>query len=210
MKGCKVGYIRVSSLDQNPERQLDGIELNHSFIDRWSGKNRDRPKLEEMLRFIRIGDEVYVHSMDRLARNLEDLLYLVKQILDKGCSVHFVNEKLIFTSDEANPMAKLMLSVFGAIAEFERALIKDRQREGIELAKKKGVYKGRKPSLAPAQVEELKTLYPAIRRAELARRYKVTPQTIDKYLGTRKPHKSLALPHIDLYSHSSTSYRPHC
>ncbi len=183
MKGCKVGYIRVSSLDQNPERQLEGLEIHHSFTDKWSGKNKDRPRLEEMLRFIRIGDEVYVHSMDRLARNLEDLLSLVKQIVEKGCSVHFVKEKINFSADEANPMGKLMLSVFGAIAEFERALIRDRQREGIEIAKRKGKYKGRPNSLSEQQIQEIRSLYPAIHKAELGRRFNLHPNTITKYLN---------------------------
>ena len=182
MKGCKVGYVRVSSLDQNPERQLDGIELNHCFIDRCSGKNKERPQLEEMLRFIRTGDEVCVHSMDRLARNLEDLLNLVNQILIKGCTVSFLKEKINFTSDESNPMGKLMLSIFGAIAEFERALILDRQREGIELAKRKGKYKGRPNSLDEAKISEIKSLYPMITKAELGRRYNLHPNTIKKYL----------------------------
>lgn len=183
MKSCKVGYIRVSSLDQNPERQLEGIEIDHVFTERLSGKNRERPKLEEMMRFIRISDKVYVHSMDRLARNLEDLLNLVKEILKKGCSIFFVKEKLEFNSDESNPMGKLMLSVFGAIAEFERALIRDRQREGIEIAKKKGKYKGRPNSLTEEQVKEIRSLYPKIHKAELARRFNLHPKTITKYLN---------------------------
>jgi len=182
MKGCKVGYVRVSSLDQNPERQLEGMEMHHTFVDRWSGKDRNRPKLEEMLRFIRLGDEVYVHSMDRLARNLDDLLNLVKDILSKQCSIHFVKEKISFYSDETNPMGKLMLSVFGAIAEFERALIRDRQKEGIEIAKKKGKYKGRKKALTDEQVIELRSLYPALTKAELARRYNLHRVTIIQYL----------------------------
>lgn len=183
MKGCKVGYIRVSSLEQNPERQLEGIEIHHSFIERLSGKNRERPKLEEMMRFIRIGDEVHVHSMDRLARNLEDLLNLVKDILAKGCSVHFLKEKLEFNSDETNPMGKLMLSIFGAIAEFERALIRDRQREGIEIAKRKGKYKGRPPSLGEEQMQQIRDLYPKVHKAEIARRFNLHPNTITKYLS---------------------------
>jgi DNA invertase Pin-like site-specific DNA recombinase len=182
MKGCKVGYIRVSSLDQNPDRQLDGMELHHSYIDRWSGKNKERPKLEEMLRFIRLGDEIYVHSMDRLARNLEDLLSLVKQILEKGCSVHFVKEKLEFRNDESNPMAKLMLSVFGAVAEFERNLILDRQREGIEIAKRKGKYKGRAKSLSEEQVIQMKDMYPAVPKAQIARQFNIHPNTVSNYL----------------------------
>lgn len=186
IKGCKVGYIRVSSSEQNPERQLEGIEVHHSFLERLSGKNRERPKLEELLRFIRVGDEVYVHSMDRLARNLDDLLKIVKEILAKNASIHFVKEKLDFYSDTLNPMGKLMLSIFGAIAEFERALIRDRQREGIEIAKKKGIYTGRTPSLNKQQIEEIKELYPMISKAELSRRYNVHANTISKYLNFKE------------------------
>jgi DNA invertase Pin-like site-specific DNA recombinase len=182
MKGCKVGYIRVSSLDQNPERQLEGMDLHHSYVDRWSGKNKERPKLEEMLRFIRLGDEIYVHSMDRLARNLEDLLSLVKQILEKGCSIHFVKEKLEFSNDEVNPMSKLMLSVFGAVAEFERSLILDRQREGIEIAKRKGKYKGRANALNQEQVNQIKELYPSMPKTQIARQFNIHPNTVTKYL----------------------------
>lgn len=183
MKGCKVGYIRVSSLEQNPERQLEGIEIHHSFIERLSGKNRERPKLAEMINFIRIGDEVYIHSMDRLARNLDDLLHIVKEILHKGCSIHFIKERLEFNPDESNPMGRLMLSVFGAIAEFERALIRDRQREGIEIAKRKGKYKGRPDSLGEEQIQEIRALYPQVHKAELGRRFNLHPRTITKYLN---------------------------
>lgn len=184
LKGCKVGYIRVSSLEQNPERQLEGLNIHHIYMDRCSGKTRERPKLEEMMRFLRIHDEVYVHSMDRLARNLEDLLKLVKEILSKGCSIHFIKERIEFNCEEDNPMGKLMLSVFGAIAEFERALIRDRQREGIELAKRKGKYKGRPQSVTPEQIQEIKDLYPRVHKAEIARRFNLNPRTITKYLNT--------------------------
>src|ERR1051325_438996 len=182
MKGCKVGYIRVSSHDQNPERQLEGTELAHYFMYRQSGKNRDRPELQRMLQFIRLGDEIYVHSMDRLARNLEDLLHLVKQILDKGCTITFKKENLTFSNEKENPMAKLMLSVFGAIGEFERSLIKERQREGIEIAKRKGMYKGRPPVLTNSQIEEIKSLYPSHSKAAIARKFNVHVNTVSKHL----------------------------
>lgn len=113
-----------------------------------------------------------------------DLLHLVKQILHKGCSVHFVKEKLDFTSDESNPMGKLMLSMFGAIAEFERALIRDRQREGIEIAKKKGKYKGRPDSLTKEQIEEMKKFYLECQnKSEVARRFNIHAKTVRKYLN---------------------------
>ena len=143
----KIGYVRVSTVDQHIDRQLAGMELDRVFTEHASGKNvGDRPALNEMLAFIREGDDVYVHSMDLLARNLRDLLSLVEQINAKGVTLHFVTENLSFSPNtEANPMATLMLSLLGAVAQFERSLILERQREGIVKAKARGAYKGRKP-----------------------------------------------------------------
>ena len=143
----KIGYVRVSTVDQHTDRQLSDLALDRIFTEHASGKNvGDRPALQEMLAFIREGDEVYVHSMDRLARNLRDLLSLVEQINGKGVTLHFVTENLSFHPNaEANPMATLMLSLLGAVAQFERSLILERQREGIAKAKARGTYKGRKP-----------------------------------------------------------------
>ena len=136
MKGQRIGYIRVSSFDQNPERQLEHEHLDSTFSDKASGKDVYRPQLKELLLFAREGDIVVVHSMDRLARNLDDLRTLVKNFTQRGISIQFIKEGLTFT-DEDSPMSNLLLSVMGAFAEFERALIKERQREGIEIAKKR-------------------------------------------------------------------------
>jgi len=125
----RVGYVRVSSVDQNTLRQLDGIAVERIF----TGKDTRRPKLDEMMAFIRDGDTVVVHSMDRLARNLDDLRRVVRSLTGKGVRVGFVKESLAFTGDDS-PMATLLLSVVGAFAEFERALILERQREGIAAA----------------------------------------------------------------------------
>ena len=150
-KTTNVGYIRVSSADQNTARQLDGIELDRVFEDKVSGATTDRPQLQEMLRFIREGDTVHVHSIDRLARSLEDLLKLVKDLNARKIGVHFHKEQLLFTG-EANPMQELMLSLLGSVAQFERAMIKERQREGIAKAKEAGVYKGRVKSIDDAAI----------------------------------------------------------
>lgn len=156
---ARVGYIRVSSVDQNTERQLAGIELNRVFEDKVSGKSVDRPQLEELLQYVRAGDEVYVHSMDRLARNLEDLLSIVHKLTDKGVRVRFVKEGLVFDPNSAaSPMSKLMLSVMGAVAEFERSLILERQREGIALAKARGAYKGRAKKCSPELLNKARNL----------------------------------------------------
>lgn len=180
--GKRVGYIRVSSVDQNAERQLDGVELDKKFGDKASGKDAKRPQLQAALDYIREGDVLVVHSMDRLARNLDDLRRIVTELTVRGVIVEFVKEHLTFTSED-NAMSKLLLSVMGAFAEFERALIKERQREGIALAKQKGVYKGRKPSLSPEQVRLLKTRVKAgEKRAGLAREFGISRETLYQYV----------------------------
>jgi DNA invertase Pin-like site-specific DNA recombinase len=139
---ASIGYIRVSSTDQNTARQLDGVTLDEVFTDKVSAANTDRPELQAMLRHVRKGDALHVHSIDRLARSLEDLLALVKGLIGKGVAVSFHKEQLHFTG-EANPMQELMLGLLGSVAQFERALILERQKEGIAKAKERGVYKGR-------------------------------------------------------------------
>ena len=156
-KGLNIGYIRVSSMDQNTDRQLDGVQLDKKFIDHASGKDTNRPQLQLMLDFVREGDFIYVHSMDRLARHLPDLLDTVKTIVDKQVKIQFVKENLTFTGEDS-PMSHLLLSMLGAIAQFERALILERQREGIAIAKAKGKYKGGKRKLGAEQIEFLKKL----------------------------------------------------
>ncbi|MDO7909187.1 recombinase family protein [Pseudomonas sp. 22-AL-CL-001] len=139
---AKVGYIRVSSVDQNTERQLDGIALDRVFTEKVSAATTDRPQLQAMLEYVREGDTIVVHSIDRLARSLVDLLKLVEDLTQQGVHVYFDKEKLEFTGEDS-PSQKLMLQMMGAVAQFERAMIKERQREGIAKAKEKGVYKGR-------------------------------------------------------------------
>ncbi|MFO9982175.1 recombinase family protein, partial [Escherichia sp. WS293] len=143
MTGQRIGYIRVSTFDQNPERQLEGVKVDRAFSDKASGKDVKRPQLEALISFARTGDTVVVHSMDRLARNLDDLRRIVQTLTQRGVHIEFVKEHLSFTGEDS-PMANLMLSVMGAFAEFERALIRERQREGIALAKQRGAYRGRK------------------------------------------------------------------
>ena len=140
----KIGYIRISSADQNTARQevlMQELGVNQIFIDRTSGKNIDRPELKHMMTFVRQGDTVIVESISRFARNTRDLLELVEQLTRKG--VEFVSKKEAI--DTTTPTGKFMLTVFGAVAELEREYILQRQREGIAVAKEKGVYKGRKP-----------------------------------------------------------------
>ena len=180
--GKRIGYIRVSSVDQNELRQLDGIEVDKRFTDKASGKDTKRPQLHAALDYLRDGDVLVIHSMDRLARNLDDLRRIVNDLTGKGVIVEFIKEQLTFTSED-NAMSKLLLSVMGAFAEFERALIKERQREGIALAKQNGVYKGRKPSLTPEQVQTLRRRVKAgEQRAGLAREFGISRETLYTYI----------------------------
>lgn len=143
MQGHRIGYVRVSSFDQNPERQLEQVQVDKVFTDTASGKDTQRPQLDILLSFVREGDTVVVHRMDRLARNLDDLRHLVQKLTQCGVRVECVKECLIFTGEDS-PMANLMRSVMGAFAAFERVLIRECQREGIALAKQRGAYRGRK------------------------------------------------------------------
>lgn len=179
----RVAYIRVSSESQNTDRQLAEIQVDRTFTEKLSGKSLSRPVLQEMVSFIRDGDEVHVHSLDRLARNLQDLLKLTEQITAKGASLHFHKEGLSFKGDGADPMAKLLLGVLGSFAEFERSLILERQREGIALAKAKGAYKGSKPKLSGEQIQELKgRIAKGEKKAAVARSYGISTQTLYTYL----------------------------
>ena len=179
--GKRVGYIRVSSVDQNIGRQLEGVDLDKSFTDKASGKDAQRPQLKAALEYLREGDVLIVHSMDRLARNLDDLRRIVMELTDRGVQVQFVKEGMLFTGDDS-AMSKLLLSVMGAFAEFERSLLKERQREGIALAKKAGVYKGRKPSLTPERAGELRARITAgEKKAALAREFGISRETLYQY-----------------------------
>lgn len=182
MAGQRVGYIRVSSVDQNPDRQLDDVLVDRVFVDQASGKDVHRPQLDQLLAFVREGDVLVVHSMDRLARNLDDLRQLVQTLTRRGIRIEFVKEHLAFTGEDS-PMAQLLLSVMGAFAEFERALIRERQREGIALAKQRGVYRGRKKSLTADQVGELQRRAQAGEaKTHLAQAFGISRETVYQYL----------------------------
>lgn len=182
MKGHRIGYVRVSSFDQNPERQLEHVQVDKVFTDKASGKDTQRPELDALLSFVRDGDTVVVHSMDRLARNLDDLRRLVQALTRRGICIEFVKEHLTFTGDDS-PMATLMLSVMGAFAEFERALIRERQREGIALAKQRGAYRGRKKALTSEQVKELLLrIADGGKKSSIAREFGISRETLYQYL----------------------------
>jgi DNA invertase Pin-like site-specific DNA recombinase len=180
-KGQLVGYVRVSTFDQNENRQLDGVQIDRVFLDKASGKDVNRPQLELMLGFVREGDTIVCHSMDRLGRNLDDLRRMVLGLTARGVHVRFVKESLMFTGEDS-PMANLLLSVMGAFAQFERELIRERQREGIELAKKAGAYRGRKHSLTMERAAELRLrLNKGENKSSLAREFGVDRTTVYRY-----------------------------
>jgi DNA invertase Pin-like site-specific DNA recombinase len=188
-KGQLVGYLRVSSVDQNEIRQLEGMELDKTFTDKASGKDAKRPQLEHLLSFVREGDTVFCHSMDRLARNLDDLRRIVLGLTERSVHVVFVKETLTFTGEDS-PMSNLLLSVMGAFAQFERELIRERQREGIAIAKREGKYGGRKPSLSQDRAAELRRRVSAgDSKTALAREFGISRDTLYRYAPVKKTGK---------------------
>jgi DNA invertase Pin-like site-specific DNA recombinase len=182
MTGQRIGYKRVSSVDQSTARQLDGIPIDRCYEDKASGKNTQRPQLQAALEYCREGDTLVVHSMDRLARSLVDLRRIVHDLTARGVRVEFVKESLRFVGEDS-PMAILLLSLLGAVAEFERSLILERQREGIALAKAAGKYKGRRRILSASQVDELRGRVAAgERKTAVARQFGISRETVYCYL----------------------------
>lgn len=169
----RVAYVRVSTVDQNTDRQ-DLPDVERVFEDKASGGSTDRPALQEMIAFVREGDTVVVWSIDRLARSLKDLQDLIARLNGKGVSVEFISEHLTFRADRDDPFARLQFQMMGAFAEFERAMICKRQREGIAKAKGKGVYKGRSPSIGRDAVVA------RLNRGE-------TPTSIAREMGISRP-----------------------
>ena len=185
MNGQRIGYRRVSTLVQNTARQLDGVQLDKCFTDKASGKDTDRPEVRAVLEYCREIDTLVVHSMDRLAQSLVDLRRLVNNLTARGIAVEFVKENLRFVGDDS-PMAILLLSLLGAVAEFERALILERQREGIAIAKAAGKYRGRRRALSGNQIEENRTREVAgERKSSLAKEYGISRETVYCYLRER-------------------------
>ena len=182
--GQIVGYLRVSALDQKELRQLDGITLEKRFIDKASGKDMHRPQLQQLMEYVREGDTVVCHAMDRLARNLDDLRKIVLGLTERGVHVRFEKENLTFTGEDS-PMSHLLLSVMGAFAQFERDLIRERQREGIALAKlREGAYVGRKHSLTHVKATELRRrVTQGESKTKLAGEYGISRQTLYRYVA---------------------------
>ncbi|MDT9408116.1 recombinase family protein [Corynebacterium rouxii] len=185
MAGQKIGYARVSSKDQNLERQTAALKeekVFRIFTDTVSGSSTQRPGLDGALNYLRAGDQLIVVSMDRLARSLVDLHRLVDELTERGVSVKFLKEGQTYSLD-STPIAKLMLGLLGSVAEFERAIIRERQAEGIAKAKARGVYKGRAKTLTDEQVIQARTwVGEGIPKAEVARRFGIGRTTLYRYL----------------------------
>lgn len=183
--GEKIAYVRVSTEEQNEARQIEALEK--FGIDKWysekvSAKDTNRPKLKEMLSYIREGDTVYIHDFSRLARSTKDLLEIVELLNNKGVQLVSNKENV----DTNTPTGKLMLTMIGAIAEFERQNLLDRQREGIAIAKKEGVYKGRRPKEVAKFEEHYKRyLNRELNKTELAQILGVSRPTLDKLIKER-------------------------
>jgi DNA invertase Pin-like site-specific DNA recombinase len=192
----RIGYVRVSSADQNVDRQLDGEQLTVTFTDKASGKNTDRPQLQALLAGNwPKGSVVVVHSMDRLARSLSDLLRLVEDLTSRGLTVQFLKEGKIFRGDSTDAMDKLMLSMLGAFAEYERTLIRERQREGIAKAKERGVYRGRMQKIMDTttiaqMIADAKTL--GANKTHVAAKYGISRETLYKYVKSQELDLSAA------------------
>jgi DNA invertase Pin-like site-specific DNA recombinase len=184
--GKRIGYIRVSSVDQNTDRQTEALaelSIDKTFVDKVSGRDTNRPQLKAALDYMRDGDVLVVHSMDRLARNMRDLQNLIADLNARNIAVEFVKEHLTFTGEDS-PMSKLMLSILGGVAEFERAIIRERQREGIQIAKAKGVYRGRKRALTSDQAASLRDRAKSEKKAALAREFGISRETLYQYLAS--------------------------
>lgn len=211
MTGKRIGYIRTSTTDQNTARQLDGVPLDKVFQEKLSGKNRDRPQLKLCMEFLREGDTLLVHSLDRLGRNVRDLMDIVEELTTKGVTVSFSHPALSFSGDNDSPINKLLFLLLAGFAEMERSLILERAREGVALAKccttcgktradhgtsnHKFInkYSGRAPAIRSNNGKEEKMLTAVAQGlsiAETARIVGVSRQTVYSWMAKRKPAAS--------------------
>ena len=181
-----IGYIRVSTVDQNTARQLEGLTLDKVYTDKCSGKDKNRPQLTIMLEHLRAGDTVHVHDISRMARNVGDLLELVESLKAKGVTLKFYKENMTFTADANDAMQDLMLTMLGGIYQFERSMMLERQREGIAKAKAEGKYKGRKPTAKAKATEVLAMHAEGVGATEIAKRLSIGRASVYRILGEHK------------------------
>ena len=176
-----VGYRRVSTVEQNLERQDLGA-VERVFEDKASGKDKERKQLQEMLSFVRTGDQVVVYSIDRLARDLRDLQSIITQLNEKGVSIEFLSERLMFSGSSDDAFAKLQLQMMGAFAEFERNIIRKRQAEGIAKAKERGVYENRKRKRKVSGKRIISLQNEGLNKTEIANYLGVSRMTVHRAL----------------------------
>ena len=191
--GQTVGYARVSSKDQNLDRQIGAIgDVDRLFTDKASGGSRhERAGLVDCVTYLRAGDTLRVASMDRLARSLLDLRQLVDEILAKGAAIHFVKEGQTYSADSSDAMGRLLLNILGAFAEFERALIRERQAEGIALAKAAGRYRGRAKALTAHQIRAAtEQIAAGVPKARVARSLGVDRSTLYRAIAAARDENS--------------------
>jgi DNA invertase Pin-like site-specific DNA recombinase len=189
---ANVAYIRVSTVDQNEDRQLENLkqyQIDRIFSEKVSAKDMKRPQLQEMLRYVREGDTVYINDFSRLARSTMDLLSIVEQLQSKNVQLISIKENI----DTSTPTGKLMLQMIAAINEFERANLLERQREGIKCAKERGAYKGRKKiEVSEQEFSELYQLWTLhkISKSEMAKRLNVSRTVIDRLIEEKLCYNS--------------------
>jgi DNA invertase Pin-like site-specific DNA recombinase len=180
---ASVGYVRVSSVNQNTERQDLG-EVDKIFTEKLSGKDTKRPELLAMIDYVRDGDTIVVYSIDRLARDLRDLQDIISKLNDKGVAITFLSEKLTFGAGVDDALAKLQLQMMGAFAEFERNIIRKRQAEGITKAKERGVYTNRKRKTT-IDYEKVKSLRnEGLSTYRIANDMKISRMSVHRILNT--------------------------
>jgi len=188
MAGKQIGYLRVSTLGQKTDRQLAGVKLDKVFEDRATGSNVNaRQALERCLEYVREHDTLHVHSIDRLARNMSDLLAIVNELVSKDVAVRFHSENLVFSPSLNDPMAELTLHMLGAFAQFERTLISQRRKEGMEAARKRGKQIGRRSALSDEQVKQvIQKLDAGVTKKALAEEYGVSRTTLYAAIAAHK------------------------
>lgn len=186
MNGKIIGYVRVSTIEQNPDRQLENIVIDKKFVDYASGSTINRPQFQLMMDYVRDGDVIVVHSMDRLARNVKNLLSIIDELNSKNVEIRFIKENIHFNGSDS-AMSKLLLMIMGAVAEFEYSLIKERQQEGINIAKKEGKYKGRKKVLTDEKTALIDAAMQTRKsKTEIAKELGISRVTLYQYLKTKK------------------------
>ena len=182
MKNQRIGYVRVSTPDQNPDNQLRNIELDKKFIDIATGKHQNRSGLIEMLNYVREGDEVFTEAIDRIARSVIDLNRIVQKLVEKNVIIHFLRENMKF-GKEASAEMILRMNIMGSFAEFERNILRERQREGIANAKRLGLYKGRRKAFSPDEIKAIRDQAEmGVPKVVIAKRFRCCRETIYNYL----------------------------